>query len=100
MDCTKLVGRMRSICEGTSGLPEETRQAYLAIWEGRQQPPGTACIYRHDQIDTMECGTCAQNGKRVQVKVYQCDLFQRCVLMRGTSTRYCGTCESRLEKEP
>lgn len=36
-DCTKLDGRLRSICEGTSGLPDtgegHTREAYVKMWK-------------------------------------------------------------------
>lgn len=32
LDCTKLNGRMRSICEGTSGLPAETEAEYRKLW--------------------------------------------------------------------
>src|SRR6056297_1976564 len=31
-DCSHLTGRMRQICDGTSGLSEEKRQAYLRSW--------------------------------------------------------------------
>lgn len=33
IDCNQLTGRMKEICQGTSGLSEEKRQAYLALWQ-------------------------------------------------------------------
>ncbi len=101
LDCTKLQGRLRQICEGTSGLPPEVEQQYRDLWEGNPpkpiEPPRTACVYRGQQIDWVECDTCTD--KHVQVRVFQCDLFNRCVLANGTSYRYCGSCTSRLENQ-
>jgi hypothetical protein len=105
-DCTQFPegSRQRAICEGTSGLPEtgpgNTREAYIALWSKQPQPKPaeplrTCCVYRGEQIDWVECQTC--QDKKVQVRVFQCQLFSRCVLAGGTSERYCGTCESRLE---
>jgi hypothetical protein len=39
IDCDQFTGRMKEICQGTSGLSEEKRQAYLAIWSGVSLPP-------------------------------------------------------------
>lgn len=36
-DCGGFTGRKLAICNGTSGLPEETRQAYLALWASQPQ---------------------------------------------------------------
>ncbi len=109
-DCTQLPegSRSRSICEGTSGLPEtgpgNTREGYIALWTNspppKEIPIPTACVYRSiDEIDRIQCPTCDPQFKR-EVKVFACQLFSRCVLKAGTSERYCGKCESRLEKQP
>jgi hypothetical protein len=37
-DCGGFTGRKLAICNGTSGLPEETRQAYLALWASQPIP--------------------------------------------------------------
>lgn len=41
-DCGRLKGRLRSICDGTSGLSEDLRQRYIDKWrkEGRLKPRG------------------------------------------------------------
>ena len=98
IDCTQLVGRLRAICEHTSGLPREMEDAYIALWEGNPPPapPSLDCVYRGEPIDWLECEPCARNGKAVRIKVYACQLFQRCVLMDGTAQKFCGTCESRV----
>ena len=36
MDCKKLHGRMRDICEGKSGLPPELEQQYRDLWESQR----------------------------------------------------------------
>ncbi len=102
-DCSKLEGRARSICEGTSGLPEtgpgNTREGYIALWTNSPPPVAvpvkTACVYRGLEIDRVRCQTC--QDKVVEIKVFACHLFGRCVLANGTSERFCGTCQSRLE---
>jgi hypothetical protein len=32
LDCSQLIGHARAICEGTSGLPPETEEAYRKHW--------------------------------------------------------------------
>lgn len=39
MDCEKYLGRMRQICEGTSGHSPEERAAYLQLWENAPTRP-------------------------------------------------------------
>ena len=97
MDCTKLHGRMREICEGRSGLPPEMEEQYRQLWSGHKpETIRTDCVYRGEHIDDLACPACE---KKVLLKVFACQLHSRCMLVPGTSVRYCGTCESRLEPE-
>jgi hypothetical protein len=38
IDCAKLHGRMRAICEGTSGLAPEVEEQYRRLWAGNIPP--------------------------------------------------------------
>ena len=40
IDCTRLSGRMREICEGKSGLPAEVEARYREKWAKDQKPLG------------------------------------------------------------
>lgn len=101
IDCSQLHGRMRAICDGTSGLPEETRQQYLALWEGKPppQPQSLVCIHRGEHIDWVDCPTC--QGKSVRFKTFGCQLHGTCVMTSGLGQlKGCVGCESRMDKQP
>jgi hypothetical protein len=67
VDCTKFVGRMRSICEGTSGLGPEVEEQYRRLWAA--MPP-----------DRVLVGCTGCGGNEVQVPVLACALFEECTL--------------------
>ncbi len=103
MDCTQLQGRMRSICEGTSGLSEEVRQQYIALWEGKPppKPPSTDCVYRGVFLEQyVDCPTCVP-GKTLNMRVYGCQLHGTCVIGKdvGKVKGCLEPCLSRLEPE-
>lgn len=97
MDCTKLTGRLRDICEGKSGLPPEVEQQYRDLWAGNPPPaaPNLDCVYRGEHINWVECPTC--QNKLVKLKVFACQLHSQCVMQGDVGgVRGCHTCESRL----
>jgi hypothetical protein len=100
MNCGNLTGRLRAICEGTSGLPEAKRAAYMALWAERglldpadvpERPaPPTAdslpCIHRGAWLT--DAGCCGA--------LYQCRKFRKCSIRRNSmGLAACVTCEAR-----
>ncbi len=101
IDCEKLTGRMKAICDGTSGLPPETEEAYRKLWEGQPAPTKTdpfACVHRGGHIGWVPCPTCIPE-KNVQMKLYACPLHANCVLRMEDlgKIKGCGGCGSRTE---
>lgn len=111
LDCTSLAGRLRQICEGTSGLSPETEEAYRQLW--RASPPfhpsssiqaDFTCIHRTAQVRTEECALCG--GRVGDVPVYGCALHGECTVSAhgirrgGQSTtpkvEVCIACEDRI----
>lgn len=102
MDCTQLHGRMRQICEGTSGLPPETEQAYRDAWAANPvRPPSLACDYRKEHVGWIDCEACREgSGKTVKFKTFGCELHGICVMRTSVgAVRGCVGCQSRLEPE-
>jgi hypothetical protein len=96
--------RVRSICDGTSDLPDfgpgNTRENYLRLWSN--QPPLAApdlsCQHRGEQLEGtagwIECPTC-QQGK-VRLRVFACAVHRRCVMTDPVADiAGCVGCKSR-----
>lgn len=66
--CDSLPGRLREICEGTSGLPEQTRAGYIALWvkQGRLGPDALGLLHR-DEPELPGTAKVAANYVKAQV---------------------------------
>jgi len=106
VDCEQFEGRKRQICEGTSGLPEETRQAYLALWAEELKPDSNRiqtgfkpdirlCSHRGPLLETRLCDLCGIKGQPFEV--YACQLHGECSEQRKHSkVRSCIGCPDHL----
>jgi hypothetical protein len=95
--------RLRSICEGTSGLPEtgpgNTRESYLRFWSNQPPLPAPApadlsCIHRGEQTGWADCESCPTAGK-VKVKLFACALHGTCSLGKLDGIAFCQACPDR-----
>jgi hypothetical protein len=101
LDCTKFVGRMRSICEGTSGLGPQVEEQYRRLWAANPPDVGSdfSCRHRGEQVSAVGCTGCG--GNDVQVPVLACALFEECTLAAEVEgVRFCPTCTDRAPLTP
>lgn len=89
-------GRLREICNGTSGLPEEKREAYIKHWKSTAQ---RQCIHLGEKKRELVCLNCQGT---VTVPVYACALFMECLVHRVKrddlpSCAYCHHWESGVD---
>ena len=81
-DCNKLVGWQRTVCEGTSGLPEtgpgRSRENYLRLWANQPPIETFECIHRGPELRTEPCKICGDRDGTVSV--YKCHKFSECTI--------------------
>jgi hypothetical protein len=105
VDCSQfpINSRLRSICEGTSGLPEtgpgNTRESYLRFWSNQPPLPAPAptdlsCLHRGEQTGWADCESCPTAGK-VKLKVFACALHGTCSLGKLDGIAFCQACPDR-----
>lgn len=111
-DCSKLSGRMKSICDGTSGLPEfgpgNTREAYLKLWANEPPAqvvePDFSCIHRGPELRTEQCKLCG--GRDFAASVHSCTIYGECTVHahglknEAGKLSVCVACESRTPNCP
>jgi hypothetical protein len=93
VDCSRLVGRPREICEGTSGLPEEKRQWHIRRYRSRGLiprsdaaddwiPPSertSPCKHRGVFLHEKACESCGHRGQMREL--YDCNLLGNACFM-------------------
>lgn len=110
-DCLKLPpGRLRSICEGTSGLPEtgpgNTREGYIKLWKANgipnSEPVDLSCVHRGKKVGSIVCAVCQQEaGKHVEVFIFACSLHEKCIPAREEGgIKCCAQCQDRMKDSP
>lgn len=100
-DCSKFVGRLRSICEGTSGLPKEMEESYRRLWANMPPaaPPDFSCRNRGSLIRQEQCKICG--GRELIVDVLECSVHSECTIhahgLRNEKGKLavCIACEDR-----
>ncbi len=83
LDCKKLQGRMRSICEGTSGLPPQMEEAYRKIWAGQslvdvQAVVNFSCVHRGSAVRSVQCKLCG--GGEIAADIHACQIHGECTI--------------------
>lgn len=98
-------GRLRQICEGTSGLSPQMNEAYRRTWAGLSTGDLFGCIHFGEKLRELECGTCSSSvnqAAKLGTPVHACGLFMECIpgIRSIESHQACGDCASRQPKEP
>lgn len=79
-DCESLVGRLREICRGETGLPlfgeGNTVEAYRKLWRNENQD--FACQHRGNVVRRELCQLCG--NRDTEVPVYSCVLHGECTI--------------------
>jgi len=107
---TELSNREQAIYDGSAGLPEEKRLAYIASWRkrgGKSPPLPTPKVVTESPTENYPCPHRGeQTGERVgcasckdrTLEVYSCEIYGKCVLDRrptATDVSCCKWCSDR-----